>query len=125
MRNFELVLAYVVSGLVARWLGIKLSRYIAAHTDGGGWDAGTDFSFYPDLPEKLSKNYDGYFGTATANGRVRTLMWVLSAALAPFWWAFLLFDVCPVIVWFFADERERTWKSNRYLYDGSKETTHA
>ena len=114
LTNFVL---YALSGVMSRWLGIKLSRYIAAHSDGGGWDSGTDFSFYLDLPEELSKNHDGYFGSLDANTRVRGLLWFLSAVLAPIWWALLFIDMFPVITWCLADKAYQTYKSNYHLYE--------
>jgi hypothetical protein len=104
------LLTYLASGVVARVVCICVARYIHGESDGGGWDAGTLYRFYPNLPSKYSINYDN-MGAFYYNRKVQAAFWFASAVFAPWWCARCLIWLGVVVCWFFRDKKDQSWRS--------------
>lgn len=105
---------YLISVAVAAvWLPINILcfRYIAAHSDGGGHDAGTSYTFHPYLRREYSVSYDnedvlGWYGAPAGKKAisilltfvpclvvVRLALWVVLFLVPLLWWVLFPNDV--------------------------------
>lgn len=67
---------YVLISVLCKITNLTFGKKILRHSDGGGWDAGSSYSYVPDLREEYSTVYDenGYYAQ---NKRVKVLQWLL------------------------------------------------
>jgi hypothetical protein len=85
MNAYENYSACVLMSVVIRIIYHKLAWKICAHSDGGGYDSGTEYSYVPTLFPEYSVMMDREFGYAAQNARVKGLTWLLLPLLPLYW----------------------------------------
>lgn len=97
MTGWSIYLLMVAVSTAARLPLAKLNRKICAHSDGGGWDSGSSYSYVPTLKPEESISYrdNGYY---SRRPRGHALTWLLYP-LCPVYWVLqvvllLLYIVC-------------------------------
>ena len=111
MRELMWFALYAVLGLTARALNIWLCRYIQWESDGSGYDPGSTFSFYPDLPRERCLNCNEDFpGAWTYNSHMFVLMWFLAALFGPVWAILLFVHATSVVSWVFNEVPKGAWR---------------
>jgi hypothetical protein len=88
-----LVTSVVLSLLLRAWFIFGFGRRIAAHSDGGGWDAGTDYTYVPTLRIEHSVVGEGYMRWPP---RVRMLSWIVLPFI-PVYWLLQLMQLTPFL----------------------------
>jgi hypothetical protein len=101
---------WLLAGAIFHVLNLTMGRKILAHSDGGGMDAGTDYSYVPDLKKEYSivykeNSFTGEKGYFLQNLRIKMLWSTCATIFAPFtvisWFLLVLF---PRVVYFFTQE---------------------
>ena len=114
MREAAWLVLYAAHGMAARWLNIKLCRYIQwelAKPMNGGLDLQSRFRFYPDLPRERCLNLSADFpGAWTCSRHMTVLMWVLAAAFGPIWDMLLLIHLTAVGEWLTDRPQKGAWR---------------
>jgi hypothetical protein len=119
---FDLYLCVVAISAILRYPIALINLKICSHSDGGGWDAGTSYSFVPTLKRKESIGYedDGFFAMRM---RSRVFTWILFPMI-PFYWVlqFLLINTylyCVLSYFLNYGEISRLVDINRYEQKGN------